>query len=170
MAMHQFDRDILFKLGEPFSFWGQVTDNWSINGVPNGGYLMAILTKAMLQHSEMNSTPIITANFLNRCESGDARVKIEKMITSRQFNRFHGSLSQNGKEKIRAFGTFSDENKACLLERCEASVPEIAELEKCAAVPEIPNYTFFSQMDVRLDPVCTGWVSGKLITEPVRAL
>jgi acyl-CoA thioesterase len=160
--MHQFDQDISIKAGEPFSFSAHITENWSINGVPDGGYLMAILTNAMMQHSEMNSTPIITANFLSRCEPGEARVSIEKMTTSRQFDRFQGSLNQKGKEKIRAFGTFADENKECLIERCEASVPEIAELEKCVAVPEIPNYTLFGQLDVRLDPICTGWVAGKL--------
>jgi acyl-CoA thioesterase len=162
MVMHQFDHDILFKAGEPFSFSGQITDNWSINGVPDGGYLMAIIAKAMMQHSEMKSTPIITANFLDRCEPGDARVTIEKMTTSRQFDRFQGSLSQKGKEKIRAFGTFAVENKECPVERCESSEPEIAEPENCVAVPEIPNYTLFGQLDVRLDPVCTGWMSGKL--------
>ena len=160
--MHQFDRDILFKAGEPFSCAGQITDNWSVNGVPNGGYLMAILAKAMMQHSEMSSTPVITANFLNRCESGVAAVTIEKMTTSRQFDRFQGSLSQRGKEKIRAFGTFVDQNKECLLESYEASVPEIAEPETCVAVPEIPNYTMFGQLDIRLDPACTGWMSGEL--------
>jgi acyl-CoA thioesterase len=162
MAMHQFDRDILFKVDEPFSFSGQIAENWSINGVPDGGYLMAILANAMMQHSEMKSTPIITANFLNRCEPGDARVTVEKMITSRQFDRFQGSLSQKGKEKIRAFGTFAVENQACLVERCEASVPEIAAPEKCIAVLEVPNYPLFSQLDIRLDPICTGWMSEKL--------
>ena len=160
--MHQFDRDILFKADEPFSFSGQIAENWSVNGVPDGGYLMAILAKAMMQHSEMNSTPIITANFLNRCDPGAAKVTIEKMTTSRQFDRFQGRLSQKGKEKINAFGTFAIENKECLVERCESSEPEIAELEKCVAVPEIPNYTLFDQLDIRLDPICTGWMSGKL--------
>jgi hypothetical protein len=160
--MHLFDHDILFESDEPLSFCGQITDNWSINGIADGGYLMAILAKAMMQHSEMKSTPIITANFLNRCEPGDAEILIEKMSASRQFNRFQGSLRQKGKEKIRAFGTFSDENKECLLESCEASCPEIAELEKCLPVPEIPNYSLFGQLDVRLDPACTGWLSGKL--------
>jgi len=115
--MHQFDKDILFEPGEPFSFSGYITENWSINGVPNGGYLMAILAKAMLQHSEMKSTPIITANFLDRCEPGDARVLIEKMSASRQFDRLQASLYQNGKEKIRSFGTFANENNACIVER-----------------------------------------------------
>jgi hypothetical protein len=64
MQMHLFDHDILFEPGEPLSFSGHVTDNWSVNGIPDGGYLMAILAKAMIQNSEMKSTPIITANFL----------------------------------------------------------------------------------------------------------
>lgn len=161
MAMHQFDRDIAFKPGESFSFSGQIADNWSVNGVPDGGYLMAILANAMMQHSEKKSTPIITANFLNRCEPGDASVTLEKMTISRQFDRFQGSLSQKGKEKIRAFGTFAAENKECPVESCESSEPEIAELEKCVAVPEIPSYTIFGQLDLRLDPSCTGWMSGK---------
>ena len=51
--MHPFDQDILFEPGELFSFSGQITENWSINGIPDGGYLMAILAKVMLHHSEM---------------------------------------------------------------------------------------------------------------------
>ena len=160
--MHQFDQDTSLKLDEPFSFTGPISDNWSINGVPDGGYLMAILAKAMMHQSAMKSTPIITANFLSRCEPGDAKITIDKIAASRQFSRFQGSLSQKSKEKIRAIGTFADENQECFLESCEVSCPEIAELKECVQVPEIPKYTLFSQMDIRLDPVCIGWWSGKL--------
>ena len=154
--MHQFDKDILFEPCEPFSFSGSITENWSINGVPNGGYLMAILA------TQMKSTPIITANFLDRCEPGNARVLIEKMSASRQFDRLQASLYQNGKEKIRSFGTFANESDACVVESYEVSGPQISMLEKCISVPEIPNYPFFSQVDIRLDPTCAGWMSGKL--------
>jgi hypothetical protein len=160
--MHQFDQDILFLPDEAFSFNGQITQNWSVNEIPDGGYLMAILAKAMLQHSEMKQTPIVTANYLNRCEPGEARIAIEKMTTSKQFNRIQARLIQTGKEKIRAFGTFASETHECLIERYEVSAPAISELENCVAVPEMPNYTLFSQLDIRLDPICTGWVSGKL--------
>jgi hypothetical protein len=160
--MHQFDQDTLFTPDEPFSFSGHITENWSINEIPDGGYLMAILAKAMMHHSEMKSTPIITANYLNRCEPGEARVLIEKMSTSRQFDRFQARLQQKGKEKIRAFGTFANENNECILESYEVPGLEIAELEKCLPVPEDSNYTLFSQLDIRLDPICTGWLSGNL--------
>ena len=159
--MHQFDQDTLVTSDEPFSFTGQITENWSINNIPDGGYLMAILAKAMMHHSKMTSTPIITANYLNRCEPGDAGVLIERMSTSRQFDRFQARLHQEGKEKIRAFGTFANDNNDCVLESYEVPEPDIAEIEKCVAVPEMPNYTLFSQLDIRLDPICTGWMSGE---------
>lgn len=77
--MHQFDEDTLLATDEPFSFSGLITENWSINGVPDGGYLMAILAKAMIHQSEMKSTPIITANYLSRCEPGEARILIDSI-------------------------------------------------------------------------------------------
>ena len=160
--MHQFDEDTLLAPDEPFSFSGHITENWSINGVPDGGYLMAILAKAMIHQSEMKSTPIITANYLSRCEPGEARILIERIAASKQFERFQAQLHQNGKEKIRAFGTFASENIDCVLESYEVSEPRVTELEKCLPVPELPNYTLFSQVDIRLDPICTGWVSGEL--------
>jgi hypothetical protein len=160
--MHRFDEDTTFASKESFSFEGRVTENWSINGVPNGGYLMAILARAMMQCSESRSTPIITANFLYRCEPGEARVLVEKTATSRQFNRFQASLVQSGKENIRAFGTFASEKNVCVLERNEGSAPGMAELEKCVAVPELPDYSLFSRMDIRLDPDCVGWMFNDL--------
>lgn len=160
--MHQFDQDILFEPEKRGSFSGAITENWSISGVPNGGYLMAILAGALMQNSEMKSTPIITANFLNRCEPGNARVLIENMTASRQFNRFQARLYQKGKEKIRAFGTFASEKNECILERYEVEVPKITEWENCLSVPEMPSFTLFGQMDIRLDPNCTGWMAGKL--------
>jgi len=160
--MHQFDQDTLFMPDEPASFAGRISGNWSISGVPNGGYLMAVLANAMMQKSKMASNPLITANFLNRCEPGDATVQVERMYVSRQFDRLQARLKQNGKEKVRAFGTFASENNECILERYEESEPKVAELEKCIPVPEIPDYSLFSQLDIRLDPICGEWMSGKL--------
>ena len=160
--MHEFDQDIKSVEQEPFSFSGRITGNWSVNGIPNGGYLLAILAQAMMQHSEMKSTPIVTANFLSRCEPGEMEVLVEKMSTSKQFERLQAKLLQHGKEKIRAFGTFANEKNECIPARYEAPEPKIAELEKCIPVPEIPNFTIFSRIDVRLDPLCAGWMSGNL--------
>ena len=160
--MHPFDQDIRSVEQGPFTFSGRITDNWSVNGIPNGGYLLAVMAEAMMQHSEMKSTPLITANFLNRCEPGEIKVLIERMSASRHFDRLQARLLQQGREKIRTFGTFADDDNPCMLERYEESAPQIADLADCIAVPEMPNYTIFSRLDVRLDPACAGWMAGEL--------
>jgi len=160
--MHPFDEDIQVKQENAETYSGSISPKWSINDVPNGGYLMAILTNAMLQTSKMAATPIVTANFLNRGEPGGAEILIERMSVSRQFDRFQAKLSQNGQEKARVFGTFANEKNACVLEHYETKCPEITVLEKCVPVPGMPRYTLFDQMDIRLDPVAAGWMSGKL--------
>ncbi len=160
--MHQFDRDIQLHMETDRLFSGAIADNWSINGVPDGGYLMAIMTQAMMLVSDEQSTPIITANYLKRCESGGVRVSVEKLAVSRQFNRLQATLHQNGEKKIRAFGTFAGENNECVLESYAKPAVTFAQLKDCLPVPELPQYTLFGRMDIRLDPFSTGWLSGDL--------
>ena len=125
--MHQFDRDIAVQEVKADVYAGTVVPNWSINGVPNGGYLMGIVANALLQASRMTATPIVTANFLARCEPGEATVTTERMSLSKQFDRFEVKLLQQGREKIRAFGTFANEHNECVLESYQAADPELAD-------------------------------------------
>lgn len=161
-SMHQFDQDIAVELANSHCYTSSITTNWSINGVPNGGYLMALVTNALLQSSQMKATPIITTNFLNRCQPGGAMVSVERMFLSRNFDRLEARLEQEGKERIRAFATFADEKNECLLESYQAKAPDFKNPEECVPVPEIPEYSLFARMDIRLDPACTGWFEGKL--------
>ena len=163
--MHQFDQDLMVSSDEPLSFTGNLSDNWSINAIPNGGYLMAVLANAMMQCGAKQSTPIVTANFLKRCDAGKVQVAIDKMAASRQFERWQARLSQNGKEKIRAFGTFADEKNECVLESYAASESTVADLENCVAIPAMPTYTLFDHVDIRLDPACMAWIEGKLVPD-----
>ena len=160
--MHQFDRDVLVTMVRSNCYSRPVTANWSINGVPNGGYLLAIMANAMLQCNQKTTTAILTANYLNRCEPGDATVLVDKMATSRQFDRSQATLIQNGEEKIRAFGTFAIDKNEGLLESYEDKAFEITELENCVPVPAMPSYTLFDQLDVLLDPISARWLSGNL--------
>jgi acyl-CoA thioesterase len=159
--MHKFDEDIALSQHGPSLFKGKVTDGWAINSVPNGGYILAILANAMLNVSKKNSTPILTANYISRCASGDADLLVEIFSESSQFTRLQASLSQNGAEKVRAIGTFAEKKDTCFIERLESAAPEIAPLEKCLQVPALQNYTLMDRIDVRIDPACAEWMLGQ---------
>ncbi len=159
---HIFDKDISLVQKDEFSFKGNIAENWSINGNPNGGYLMAIMANAALTHSDKSSTPILTANYISRCVPGEADLYVEEISRSPQFNRLQSRLLQDGKEKIRFIGTFAGKKNGCFIERYETKIPDIAPLEECIQIPVIPQFTLFDNIDLRLDPVCAGWLQGAL--------
>jgi len=160
--MNLFDRDIqLDDLGNS-RFTGVVSDNWSVNGNPNGGYLMAMIANAMLRKSDKKKTPTVTANYLSRCLPGSVEIRISEIARSRQFTRFEARLLQEGEEKIRALGTFATENNDCTVTRYETMAPDLASIDECVQVPPFPRYTLFQNLDLRLDPACAGWMKGKL--------
>ena len=163
--MHLFDKDIAFEQTAPLVFDGTISDNWSINGTPNGGYLMAILARAMTAQTQKRSTPILTANYLSRCTPGPARVVVEKLTESAQFSRFRASLVQAEEERITAMGTFSNGNGTAAVTRYEKGPPELLPADACTAIPELPGYTVYRHLDLRLDLACTGWMTGGRLSE-----
>ncbi|MBE0558680.1 MAG: hypothetical protein IH628_15750 [Proteobacteria bacterium] len=74
--MNLFDADIQLRDAGNSRFVGSVSDNWSVNGNPNGGYLMAMIANAMLRKSDKKDTPTVTANYISRCVPGDAEISV----------------------------------------------------------------------------------------------
>ena len=97
--MHVFDKDTMLSETAPSGLQRSHIRNWLINKNPNGGYLMAILARAMMDKSEKKSTPILTANYISRCRLGKITVRIEEISVSRQFSRYEARLFQDGAEK-----------------------------------------------------------------------
>ncbi|MDP2643334.1 MAG: thioesterase family protein [Desulfobacterales bacterium] len=158
--MHRFDQDISLAAVTPLLLNGNITDNWSINGIPNGGYIMALLAGAMLQCTDKKEYPILTANYISKCVPGKGDFAVEIISNANQLNRLQVRLLQKGMEKVRAIGTFTGKKNGSLPERIEAPAPDIFPLEDCVPFPARPHYSLFNQMDVRLDPRCAGWLQG----------
>jgi acyl-CoA thioesterase len=160
--MHFFDADTQCDDLGGGQFKTTVTDRWSINGNPNGGYLMALLCSAMQKGSEKKLPAILTANFLTRTQKTGSHVAVENISQSRTFNRMQARLIQNGQECVRAWGTFTDENVCQGDSRYERAEPGMADLNACIPIPEFGRYSLYGQIDARLDPACTGWFQGDL--------
>ncbi len=156
--MYLFDQDIALTSSEPFVLKGNISSNWLINGNPHGGHILSIIANAMSAYSEKKATPILTASYLSRCMQEELDLYIEQISESKQYNRMQARLFQRGVERVRAMGTFADEKDACFIERYEKAVPQIAPLEQCLQIPVLPKYTLYDQLDIRLDPECTGWI------------
>ena len=163
--MHLFDNDIDSRQveGSAFDLSGEIKPNWAINGLPNGGYLMALLANAILKAGRKKRVAIVTANYIQRTTPGPVRLSLERISDTAQFERIGARLLQKESVAVAAMATLIEDGTACSVDRYEAAVPEVAPLAACMAMPAMPKFTLFDQMDLRIDPACTGWMtSGEL--------
>lgn len=160
--MTTFDNDITSKPHDKHRFNAIISDNWSINGIPNGGYLMAVATTSILKQLPGNTTPIITANFLSRCSQGEAVVHVENLISSKQFDRYQIGVYQNGKQRVCVLGTLTNSENQNGFIRYEASPPVMPPPEQCLPMENRPEHTIFDRVELRLDPATAGWITGRL--------
>jgi len=167
--MHAFDRDTGFVKEEEGVYNVMVSDRWSINHIPNGGYSMALLTRAMSGGDKSLVTCISTANYMERCDTKPARIFMETICESRTFIRKQARLVQDGKERIRAMGTFMKPVETSLPHHHEKEPEKMTAPEQCLKVPSMgEGYSLFEQVDMRLDPGCAGWTTGKLMDRSVQ--
>lgn len=152
------------KQSDLLVYSGEIRPDWGVNEVPNGGYLMAVLANAMIHQIQGKvSAAVVTANYIARGEPGKADVAVEKISSSKQFDRFQANLLQGGIEKIRALGTFVREGSNNSETRYEKKPPVLCPVDDCVRLPDFADkYSIFKNLDVRLDPVCAGWLEGRL--------
>ncbi|MCP4721685.1 MAG: thioesterase family protein [Desulfobacteraceae bacterium] len=172
--MHAFDRDIGFVQESDGVHNVTMSDQWSINNIPNGGYTMALLTQGMLSQSMLAGDTdlvscITTANYMDRCDPRPAQILLETISESRNFIRKQARLVQDGKERIRAMGTFIKFTDQSLPQHYEKGPEKMAGPDQCLKVPSMGGgYSLFDQVDMRLDPECAGWTTGKLTDRSVQ--
>lgn len=161
---HTFDQSVALSLDAQGQISGNVSDKYLVNGVPNGGYLMAMLTQAAFQYTKRQAPVSVTANFMNRSEPGSMTFNCDIMNQSKQFDRFQVSGHQNGKENIRAFISMMDDFPEGTALRYEKPEPEVLARDKCLSMVTFPGYSIFNNVDLVMEPQCFDWVKGRPAT------
>jgi hypothetical protein len=183
-SIHAFDRDMGFLEESDGGLSLHLSDQWSINHVLNGGFSMALLTRAMMKETlakETLANParaaedknlvacIATANYMDRCDPGPARIFVETICESRHFIRKQARLVQAGRERIRIMGTFIKPVDAVVPQCYEKEAEPVVLPEQCIKVAAMGRgYSLFDRVDLRLDPECAGWTRGKLTDRSVQ--
>ncbi len=172
--LHPFDRDTI-AVKDKGELTLDISGGWSINETPNGGYIIALMTRAMdpagtpeidLENTSnegaSQTSCIVTANYLGRCAYEPAKILVETMGESRTYIRKQARLIQADREKIRAMATFVKPGDGSFITAYESRPETVAPWERCVKVPSMPGYSLFDQVDMRLDPSSAGWLDGKL--------
>lgn len=146
----------------------RIAEGWDIGSNANGGYLLAMVGRAVAEATGRPDPVTTTAHYLAPGKVGEATVTCQLVRSGRRFATASATLSSGGKAILQALGTYSDLRENEGPERVDAAPPDLPPPDACpinrpegdAASP------FMRRVDLRLHPDDDGFRSGDPSGEP----
>jgi len=141
---------------------------YSIGGPLNGGYLMAVLLRAVVDASPHEHPVSTSVQFLRAARPGPARVRLEQIKTGRTATMTRVTLVQEGTSFIEGLVTTATLSGATPDWTDEPSTV-MPPIERCVSLPapkDASNLTFSAQVELAFDPPTVGWLDGRPTGRP----
>lgn len=164
---YELDRDTTLtprgEEGGRHLFDAEVSGGWSIGTAPNGGYLAALVGRAMGEALAMPDPFTVTVHFLRVAVPGPARIEIEIARRGRGHGTAVARLIQDGQEVLRALGTFGDLATVEGPTVVRVSPPPLPPPDACEAGRAGPTSVLpiAERVDMRMRPGAVTWTSGQ---------
>ena len=150
---------------EPGQYTTEIDGGWSVGGVPNGGFLLALAMRAVLAESTQPHPVATSAHFLMPPKAGPASIRIETLRVGRTTGTLHATLSQDDTPLMHVTATTGALDSRSVPEWSGPNPEPVAELDDCVhARVDLPDGThvgLLEHVDLRLDPQTLGWFSGR---------
>ncbi|MEU5220734.1 thioesterase family protein [Streptomyces sp. NPDC020807] len=170
-ATSEFDRDTAVTLRTPGVYDAELSAGWTIIHAVNGGYLLALLGRALGDHLPHPDPFTISAHYLTPSVPGPAVIRTETVRTGRTLSTGQASLFQLAEdgtevERIRVVASYGDLDALTDEVRTTATPPAFPPLDRCfsaadAPAPRIPGSSAIAdRLSLHLDPACVGWAVG----------
>ncbi|MEU0734464.1 thioesterase family protein, partial [Streptomyces lavendulocolor] len=166
----EFDRDTAVTLREPGVYDAELSAGWTIIQAVNGGYLLALLGRALGEALPHPHPFTISAHYLTPSVPGPAVVRTETVRTGRTLSTGQASLFQYAEdgtevERIRVLASYGDLDALPDDVRTTAKPPAIPPREHCLGPSDGPapipgSSAITERLDIKLDPTTLGWAVG----------
>ncbi|OIK01993.1 TesB-like acyl-CoA thioesterase 3 [Streptomyces sp. MUSC 14] len=166
----EFDRDTAVTRRAPGVYDIDLSAGWTIISAVNGGYLLAVLGRALADTLPHPDPFTITAHYLTASHPGPAVVRTETVRTGRTLSTGQASLYQyddhgNEVERIRVLASYGDLADLPDDVRTTAKPPAIPPLEQCFGPEDGPapvegSSAIADRLMLKLDPSTLGWALG----------
>ena len=129
--------------------------------VPNGGLLLAILTRAMADGAGRPAVLTTTAQYLRRTLPGPATVTTEVLRSGRMV-MMHAQLAQHGEVAVHASGVFADRAGLPRRSRVDLAPPDLPPPEQCLALSDLDGGwpPVVDRLEHRIPPEQLRWPAG----------
>ncbi|MEV6696416.1 thioesterase family protein [Streptomyces sp. NPDC051453] len=166
----EFDRDTAVTRREPGVYGIDLSAGWTIISAVNGGYLLAVLGRALgdaLPHSDPFT---ISAHYLTASRPGPAVIRTDVIRTGRTLSTGQASLFQYDDEgaeveRIRVLASYGDLDALPDDVRTTAKPPYFPPVEQCFGAQDGPtpikgSSAITERLALKLDPATLGWALG----------
>ncbi|MEU2679490.1 thioesterase family protein [Streptomyces sp. NPDC007107] len=166
----EFDRDTAVTLREEGVYDAELSAGWTIIHAVNGGYLLAMLGRALGQALPHPDPFSVSAHYLTASVPGPAVIRTQVVRTGRTLSTGQASLFQFAEdgteiERIRVLATYGDLDGLSEEVRTTAEPPAMPPREQCLGTSDgtapIPGSSAITErLDIKLDPATVGWAIG----------
>ncbi|MFI2226208.1 thioesterase family protein [Streptomyces fradiae] len=166
----QFDRDTAVNLRAPGVYDTTLSADWTIFGVVNGGYLLALLGRALGEALPHPHPLTVSAYYLAPSLPGPAVIRTETVRAGRTLSTGQASLFQYAEdgtetERIRVLAGYGDLDALPEDVRTSAKPPALPPYEHCFGSADAPaplpgSAEITRLLDIKLDPATIGWAVG----------
>jgi acyl-CoA thioesterase len=166
----EFDADTRLA-GDGPAFTARITDRWSGMAGINGGFMLALCTRALATVLPFPDPVVVSAFFLRPGSQGEAHITTEVIRAGKTTAFGQASLSRDGKEVVRATAAFTDLPKAAQRPGpafTGATAPALPPPEACFTIgpASLPGVTVVDRIEYRSGQV-PGWLTGQPSGSPV---
>lgn len=149
----------------PGRYAARIDPEWTIAGKPHGGYLLAVLGRAAVSVGDHPHVLAVSGHFLHAPVPASADIEAEVLRAGRGASQVRVRLVQDGRGCVEALVTTADLGAAQPYWTGRLTVPDVPPPASCVPVPgrtplgmPVP---IMDQVSVRLDPVVTGFATGR---------
>ncbi|MBT3153565.1 thioesterase family protein [Streptomyces sp. CHD11] len=167
----EFDRDTALTPRAPGVYDIDLSAGWTIISAVNGGYLLAVLGRALADALPHSDPFTISAHYLTASQPGPAVVRTETVRTGRTLSTGQASLFQRDAEgreveRIRVLASYGDLDSLPDDVRTTAEPPAIPPMEQCFGPEDGPtpvegSSAITERLMLKLDPSTLGWALGQ---------
>ena len=153
------------EVGPTSSWSADIEAGWDIVGNANGGYLLAIVGRALGRALGRPDPVTITAHYLAPGQPGPATVTVDVAKQGRRFGTGRATLEAGGRSLLTCVGTFGDlgEDANDGPELVDRTPPDIPPPEACTELRPTDTFPppFVGRVELRLHPDDSGFAAGQ---------
>jgi acyl-CoA thioesterase len=156
-----FDDDTSVAKLEDGRYEANLSGRWNaLGGVPNGGYLLAVVLNALKAEMPLPDPVVASATYLRPGETGPAEIATEIARAGRRVATGEARLRQQGREIVRVVATFADLGAADGRTVVRSQPPALPEPDRTEALEvPLPGVTIVDRFEYR-SAAPPGWANG----------